>query len=89
MHTIPEQRHPTPRELEVLALVCDGRSTKQVADLLGISFKTAACHRMRLMEKAGVHDPISLFRWAHQNGYVEAPVCVGRGRGSWSGGCRI
>jgi DNA-binding CsgD family transcriptional regulator len=67
---------PTPRELEVLRLICEGHSTKQVAGLLGISVKTAACHRMRLMEKAGVHDPINLLRWAIQRGYVtvERPV---------------
>ncbi len=61
---------PTPRELQVLRLICEGHSTKQVAGLLGISAKTAACHRMRLMEKANVHDPINLFRWAIQRGYV-------------------
>lgn len=61
---------PTPRELEVLRLICEGHSTKQVAGLLGISVKTAACHRMRLMEKANVHDPINLLRWAIQRGYV-------------------
>ncbi len=64
------QRAPTPRELQVLNLICEGHSTKQIAAELGISFKTAACHRMRLMDKAGVHDPISLFRWAVRNGYV-------------------
>lgn len=61
---------PTPRELQVLRLICEGHSTKQVAGLLGISTKTAACHRMRLMEKANVHDPINLLRWAIRRGYV-------------------
>jgi DNA-binding NarL/FixJ family response regulator len=61
---------PTPRERQVLELICLGHSTKQIAGLLGISFKTAACHRTRLMDKAGVHDPISLFRWALLQGYT-------------------
>ena len=61
---------PTPRELQVLRLICEGHSTKQVSGLLGIRAKTAACHRMRLMEKAKVHDPINLFRWAIERGYV-------------------
>jgi len=61
---------PTPRERQVLELICEGYSTKQIAGLLGISFKTAACHRMRLMDKAEVHDPISLFRWAIIEGYI-------------------
>jgi DNA-binding NarL/FixJ family response regulator len=69
--TVSDHRHPTPRELQVLVLICHGHSTKQIARLLGISFKTVACHRMRLMEKAAVHDPIRLFRWALQSGYVE------------------
>jgi len=61
---------PTPRERQVLTLICEGHSTKQIAALLGIRFKTAACHRMRLMDKAGVHDPISLFRWALLRRYI-------------------
>jgi DNA-binding NarL/FixJ family response regulator len=64
------KRHITPRELQVLDLVCQGHSTKKIAGQLSISFKTAACHRSRLMEKAGVHDPISLFRWALLQGHV-------------------
>ena len=67
---IQVKRHLTPRELQVLDLVCQGHSTKQIAGLLSISFKTTACHRMRLMEKAGVHDPINLFRWALLQGHV-------------------
>jgi len=60
----------TPRQLEVLKLICDGHSTKQIAAALAIRFKTAACHRARLMEKAEVHDSISLFRWAVNSGYI-------------------
>jgi DNA-binding NarL/FixJ family response regulator len=65
-----EERQLTLREIQVLELICQGQTTKQIADLLGISFKTAGCHRMRLMEKAGVHDAISLFRWALEKGHV-------------------
>jgi len=61
---------PTPRELEVLDLICQAYSSKEIAHRLGISFKTVACHRTHLMEKADVHDPISLFRWAICRGYV-------------------
>jgi DNA-binding NarL/FixJ family response regulator len=66
----PHRADPTPRERQVLELICEGYSTKQIAGLLGISFKTAACHRMRLMDKAEVHDPISLFRWALLEGHI-------------------
>ena len=61
---------PTPREQQVLELICEGLSTKQIARQLGISFKTVICHRMHLMDKAQVHDSIRLFRWALQNGFV-------------------
>jgi DNA-binding NarL/FixJ family response regulator len=64
------ERQPTPRELQILDLICRGHSTKQIALLLGVSFKTVSCHRMRLMEKAGVHDAIRLFRWALEKGHV-------------------
>jgi two-component system, LuxR family, secretion system response regulator SsrB len=61
---------PTPRELEVLELICDGRSTREIAGLLRLSEKTVACHRGKLLEKAAVHDAVHLFRWAIEQGYV-------------------
>jgi DNA-binding NarL/FixJ family response regulator len=67
---LPQGSQPTPRELEVLELICQGKSTKQVAALLGVRFKTVAAYRQNLMEKAGVHDAISLFRWALKEGHV-------------------
>ena len=64
----------TKREIEVLRLICDSYSTKQIATRLGISFKTAVAHRTHIMSKAGVHDSIALFRWALERGYVEVRV---------------
>ena len=61
---------PTPRELEVLGLICEGYSLKDIADALHISIKTVACHRSRLLGKSGAKNSIQLFRWAHNNGYV-------------------
>jgi DNA-binding NarL/FixJ family response regulator len=61
----------TQRELEVLALICDGLSTKEIATKLAITFKTAACHRGHVMGKVGVHNAVELLRWAIKNGYVE------------------
>src|SRR5205807_7441594 len=46
----------TPRERQVVQLVAEGKSTKQVAALLGISLKTAEFHRARVMKKRDVHD---------------------------------
>jgi DNA-binding CsgD family transcriptional regulator len=61
----------TPREIEVLKLIATGLSTKQIADSLGIAFKTAACHRSRLMDKLGIHQIANLTRYAIRNGYVD------------------
>ena len=63
----------TPRELEILRLICEGYSTKEIAANLGISFKTVVSHRTRILRKAGVHDPISLFRWAVGRRLVSLP----------------
>ena len=61
---------PTPRELQVLQLICDGCTSKEIAARLKINFKTAVTHRANLMEKAGVHSSIALFRWALRSGLV-------------------
>lgn len=60
----------TAREREVLQLIAEGKTTKEVASLLGISVKTAESHRTRLMEKLGVHETASLVRYALRRGLV-------------------
>jgi PAS domain S-box-containing protein len=62
----------TAREVQVLALVAEGHSTKKIAVLLGISYKTADSHRSRIMEKLGVHETASLVRYAIRQGIVRA-----------------
>jgi DNA-binding NarL/FixJ family response regulator len=64
------QAKPITRELEVLALICEGLTTKDVAARLGMTFKTAASHRSALHQKAGVLNSVQLFRWALKAGYV-------------------
>lgn len=59
------------RELQVLELVSDGKTTKQVASLLNISIKTAEAHRTRIMEKLDVHETASLVRNAIRRGLVQ------------------
>jgi DNA-binding NarL/FixJ family response regulator len=61
---------PTAREIEVLELICQGYSTKEIAYRLGIAFKTAGSHRSHLFEKAGVNNSVRLLRWALEEGYV-------------------
>ena len=61
----------SPRETQVLTLVAEGKSTREVAALLGISYKTADSHRTRLMEKLDVHETASLVRCAIRLGLVK------------------
>ena len=64
----------TPRELEVLRLIAAGNSTKEIAWQLGIAFKTAACHRSRVLNKFGVHNSVGVIREATRNGLLKAPA---------------
>jgi two-component system response regulator NreC len=60
----------TPRERQVLQLIAEGKSTKDVASLLGISVKTAESHRTRLMQKLDIHETASLVLYAVRRGIV-------------------
>jgi DNA-binding NarL/FixJ family response regulator len=60
----------TDREKQVLKLVAEGRSNKDVAELLGISVKTAMSHREHVMEKLGVHNRTELVRFALKKGVI-------------------
>ncbi len=62
----------SPREREVLQLIAEGKSTKEIAGLLSISFKTAESHRTRLMRKTNIHETASLVRYAVRRGLVQA-----------------
>jgi DNA-binding NarL/FixJ family response regulator len=59
------------REHEVLQLVAEGKSTKDIAVILGISVKTAGSHRSRLMQKLDIHETASLVRYAVRRGFVQ------------------
>ena len=61
----------TPRETEVLKLIAEGLSTKQIAAQLGISFKTAVSHRSRIMAKLDIHEVASLVRYAIRKKLIE------------------
>ena len=65
-----DRGHLTPRERQVVQLVAEGKSTKQVAALLGITIKTAEFHRARVMKKLDVHDVAGLVRYAIREGLV-------------------
>lgn len=59
------------RELQVLQLLAEGKSTKETADLLGISVKTIETHRYRMMEKLHTHDMAGLVRQAIRWGLIQ------------------
>jgi two-component system, NarL family, response regulator NreC len=61
----------TSRERQVLQLVSEGKSTKEVAAVLGVSLKTAESHRTRLMQKLDIHETASLVRYAIRRGLVQ------------------
>lgn len=62
----------TPREREVLQLLAEGKTNKEVAAALGIGLKTVETHRMNLMSKLGLHSVVDLVRYAIRNGIVAA-----------------
>jgi DNA-binding NarL/FixJ family response regulator len=68
----------TPRQQEVLKLIAEGHSTKDIARALNISGKTVETHRAQLMDRLDIHDIASLVRYAIKVGLVSieqrAPV---------------
>jgi two-component system, NarL family, response regulator NreC len=61
----------TERERQVVQLIGEGKSTREIAALLGISPKTAESHRARLMQKLDIHETASLVRYAIRRGLVQ------------------
>jgi two-component system response regulator NreC len=62
----------SPRERQVLQLVAEGKTTKEVAVALNVSVKTAETHRTRIMEKLDIHEVAGLVRYAVRRGLVQA-----------------
>lgn len=60
----------TPRQREILQLIAEGKTTKEIAFLLKLSVKTVETHRSQLMDRLGVHDVPGLVRQAMRMGLV-------------------
>ena len=60
------------RERQVLQLVAEGKTTKEIAGVLGVSIKTADSHRARIMRKLDIHDTAGLVRFAIRRGLIHA-----------------
>ena len=61
----------SPREREVLQLIAEGHTNKQIAEILSISIKTVQAHRTSLMQKLDLHDRGELIKYAIQKKIIE------------------
>jgi DNA-binding NarL/FixJ family response regulator len=61
----------TPRELQILKLIAEAYTSKQIAEMLVISIKTVERHRANILEKLGMRDRVELTRYAIKRGLVE------------------
>jgi two-component system, NarL family, response regulator NreC len=62
----------TPRELEVLTLIADGKTSREIAEELVISAKTVDRHRENIMSKLDIHNRVDLVKYAISNGLIDA-----------------
>ncbi len=60
----------SPRELDVLRLICQGKNTQEIADALFISYNTVETHRANILLKVGVKNTAGLVKWAVENEIV-------------------
>ena len=63
----------TKRELEVLQLLVEGKSNKEIAEVLQLSANTVAVHRANIMDALGIHKTAELVVYAIRNGLVNVP----------------
>ena len=64
----------TPREREVVQMLAEGKTTKEVASVLGLGFKTADTHRTNIMRKLGLGSLSELVLYAVRNGIVQVAM---------------
>jgi DNA-binding NarL/FixJ family response regulator len=69
---LPRRNRLTGREREIVQLLAEGKSSKEVAVALGISVKTAETHRANIMRKLEIHSVSELVRYAIKNQIIEA-----------------
>lgn len=63
-------RDLTQKEIDIMRLICDDCSTKEIAGLIKRSLKTVDHHRANIYKKTGTNSLVGLFRWAILNGHV-------------------
>jgi DNA-binding NarL/FixJ family response regulator len=67
------QALPTPREVEIIRLLAEGKSNKKIAAELGITIRTVETHRARIMLKLGLHSLTELIHYAIRHNIISAP----------------
>jgi DNA-binding NarL/FixJ family response regulator len=72
---VPQQGEPqlTPRERQILQLIAEAKSTRQIAALLDLSVNTVAVHRANIMDRLGVHKTAELVLYAVRSGIAQIP----------------
>ena len=72
---LPHEGEPvlTPRERQILQLIAEARSTREIAGLLDLSVNTVAVHRANIMERLGVHKTAELVLYAVRSGIAQIP----------------
>lgn len=68
----------TKRQEEVLTLIAEGRTVKQIAGMLGVSAKTVESHRVALMNRLGIHHVAGLVQFAIRRGYLQLSASAGQ-----------
>jgi DNA-binding NarL/FixJ family response regulator len=71
--TEDSRARPTPREVQVIRLVAEGKANKEIAAELGITLRTVETHRAKIMLKLGMHSLAELIHYAIRNKIVAAP----------------
>jgi DNA-binding NarL/FixJ family response regulator len=66
----PQRQELTSRQREIVQLIAEGKSTKEIAFLLKVGIKTVEAHRAQLMDRVGIHDVAGLVRYAMRVGLV-------------------
>ena len=74
----------TPREREIVQLLAEGKSTKEVAGILNLSVKTAETHRSNVMRKLGIHSISELVLYALRNNIIQTQAGVPAARNKQS-----
>lgn len=67
----PSEDPLSRRERQVLQLVAEGKTNKEIAEILDLSVKTAESHRARAMKKLAIHETAGLVRYAIRKGLIQ------------------